>query len=560
MSNQEQRYVGRIGTVVDGYGFIAISTVKKVDGSPHEIETEKDIFIHQSNCAEDLEPGLLIEFGIEPDEKREEGHYAASGATTAPEQALLPPPTIEVLPGLTTRTGDQSQLPVIHTDAPSYLPMKPIPEEAVAQAAKNKPLEGVAPDGANGAEIMGTEEELLQAFEMYLRHLFPGLQSVINDFRVTDFDAEALDTQVNELASNYHRMEMEQQAVELEEMYAKFKVTRDLLGWIHEKRLFTPGSRMSPFILGSIVKLFEEIGNAREKVEIFEAAQATIGFLLDHEIMKPNSLIPVDKLPDFLCATPVWFWALGEDRGDEKKAAARSFGEDDPDVPAGVKYICDLFPGNARFAHAFQMWNRRLRPLSVYQGEIIPPLLMKVIGEAREIFDYVVIITPYHDVAGCDWQDLEWIRAIDPYVIGFKKGLPVLFVLGRFSDQGVYPHLNELVADTMQFLNANRDKLAGFNGTTSPYWLVPNTRGGYTTSFQRSSHDGLNLGDFLMRHVDRMQQAYQAGKLFDWLRGEWDIPTQELAEGETAEQLDGDGPAAEIGSGDAPQIEGGPKE
>jgi len=133
--------------------------------------------------------------------------------------------------------------------------------------------------------------------------------------------------------------------------------------------------------------------------------------------------------------------------------------------------------------------------------------------KAIEVFDYVVIATPYHDQAGRDWQDLEWLRAIDPYVLGFKKGIPFFFVLARFSDTGTFPLFNELVGDTIEFLKANKQKLANFNQIHRPFWCVQD----------RSIAEQDPFGDFLMRHVEQLLAAFEAGNLFDWLRGD-DVP------------------------------------
>ena len=129
--------------------------------------------------------------------------------------------------------------------------------------------------------------------------------------------------------------------------------------------------------------------------------------------------------------------------------------------------------------------------------------------KAVELFDYVVIATPYHDEAGKDWEDLDWLRSIDPYVLGFKKGIPYFFVLARFSDAGTFPLFNELVADTIEFLRARKDRLAGFDQVDRPYWYTP----GKAESFCVSQ-----LGSVLQGRVDELLAAFEAGNLFDWLR------------------------------------------
>ena len=126
-----------------------------------------------------------------------------------------------------------------------------------------------------------------------------------------------------------------------------------------------------------------------------------------------------------------------------------------------------------------------------------------------ELFDFIVIATPYHEKAGQDWQDLEWLHLIDPYVLGFKVGIPFFFVLARFSDTGTFPLYNEMIADTIGFLQANMEKLRGFNQVNNPYWYHPDQS---ATSVQQ-------LGTILIKHTHELIDHFEKGDLFDWLRG-----------------------------------------
>lgn len=526
---EDGRYVGRIGDVRSGYCFIGRATVSTTHGDTIT-DLRGDIFLHRNDCDEALRDkltiGLLVSFEVENDESRGDGYLRAIKASEAPETALLPAPEVEVLPGLLA----SNKLPEI-TEPPAYLSMKDVSQAVVNQARANKPLEDLPPDSTNGSTLIENDEDLLTLFESYLRHLFPALQSVINDFGITGYDEAQLDTAISGLTQSYQEMEMGDQSSEVEQLYLRFKETRRLLTWIHEQDLLKPGSQISPLALGAIVELVEDIGTASEKTAVIDAAQQTIEFMLEHGIMQPNALVPNDKLVELFTAVPVWYWALGDEM---KEVTADLWKRDDPMVSKNVQFICSLYPDNPRFAHFFQMFNRRLRGMNNYLGEIIPAKLMRVIAEAKKTFDYVVICTPYHDVAGRDWQDLKWLRAIDPYVIGFKKGLPCFFVLGRFSDQGIFPHLNELVADTICFLQANRDKLAGFNITDQPYWLdICGSSEEYNTGngcYRGERHKDQRLGDFLMNFTDQLITAFQQGVLFDWLRCERDLPVAEIEE------------------------------
>jgi hypothetical protein len=122
----------------------------------------------------------------------------------------------------------------------------------------------------------------------------------------------------------------------------------------------------------------------------------------------------------------------------------------------------------------------------------------------------VVIATPYHSEAGKDWQDLNWLHMIDPYVLAFKKGIPYFFILARFSDSGIFPLYPDMVADTINFLRENIGKLEGFN-QVNPFWHIVGRKGASL---------GLGAGDYLKSHTNALIAAFDSGRLFDWLRGE----------------------------------------
>jgi hypothetical protein len=137
---------------------------------------------------------------------------------------------------------------------------------------------------------------------------------------------------------------------------------------------------------------------------------------------------------------------------------------------------------------------------------------------ASEHFDYVVVATPYHDAAGIEWQNLRWERSIDPYLLGFKKGVPFFFILGRFSGTGTFPLFNELVGDTIEFLKKNKDKLSGFDGIERQWNIV-----GSNLVNTKNTSTGISHGTALFKRVNYLLKAFEQGILFDWLRGEAEL-------------------------------------
>ena len=146
----------------------------------------------------------------------------------------------------------------------------------------------------------------------------------------------------------------------------------------------------------------------------------------------------------------------------------------------------------------------------------MPPNLVRIMRQAKELFDYVVIMTPYHDTASKEWSDPNWLRNIDPIMVGFLKGLPHMFVLGRWSGTGVFPMLLDCIADTSNHLRLNKHLLRNFKSNT--YWYK-----GKRESSMLSQNDQGDNG--LTKFADKILLAYDNGLLFPFLRGELkDIP------------------------------------
>lgn len=453
------RYIGRITSVpgADGIAFIAIGSVTKDDGSPHGLNTEQDVFIHKDDCNAKLEVGAEVEFEVIPDRKRS-GAYRAIGAVKVVTAEVVPEGE-QVIPGFAmmvppVRSKDElaraERLPV-------HASMKDVPAEVVAQVVKNAPMPRIPRED----DIPRDEETKRKLVQWLLSILFPHMAGFGTTYDVLESSDEKLDREVEETAENYRLMGMEQ---EIEVMQAE-------------------------------VKRFKEMRGA-------------LRLMFEENLVRRDTVIPIEYLPDLFMAVPVWyFWVdqLGQN------TATRDWENPDPKPHEAVKHFCDLFPSQ-RWCDTFQLFNRRIRTFKQYRGEVVPPQVARRMRKAVELFDYVVIATPYHDEAGKDWENLEWLRAIDPYVLGFKKGVPFFFVLARFSDAGTFPLFNQLVADTIGFLRERKEKLNGFNQISQPYWVHAN----------KQSTSGYKFGDYLMRHVDELLAAFEAGNLFDWLRGKED--------------------------------------
>lgn len=452
-----QKYVGRIASVPgnDGFGFIGLASVSKKDGTPHELPTADDVFLHREECGSDLKVGMTIAFDIVPDRNRGTGYYRAMSAVEFVETELLP--TNEApLPGF---TGSLVLFEAPGTVALQVQPtlaqraMKEVPPEMVAKALENKP----APTILRDSSVPPNKDELMKLF---LRFLFPTMEHF-----GTAFSLEGDET---------------------------------------ELRLQLQRSKEDQSVLG----MTQQIPIMEAEANRFFEFRGALSFMVRENLVRNDTIIPIKYLPDFFMAVPVWYFSMSE---GEAAQATREWDQSDPHVHSATKYFCELFP-NQNWADVFQMFNRRLRTLHRYTGDIIPPKVSRRIVQAREQFDYTIIMTPYLDVAGRDWQNPQWLRSIDPYVVGFKRGIPYFFVLARFSDSGTFPLFTEMVADTIGFLKTHQNRLLNFNTVSNPFWNFVNP--------QKGALPGHALGTHLSKVSATLINEFESGTLFDWLRGE----------------------------------------
>lgn len=453
-------YVGRIATAPghENYAFIGINSVALEDGNPHGLETTEDIFVHQDDCANPLRVGDKLQFMVTNDHTRGDGHYRAMSATQYIEPCELVQEGEQPLPGfnIVAPFGDSncSNTGLVLSATPAQNRMKNVDPVVVAKAVANEPALGIPRDSSVPENL----DVLLQAF---LQYLFPSLTPFGTHFRL-DVEEEELMQQVAEANESYLALEMS-----------------------------------------------DQMGVLKNEVERFLSLRKAICFMNRENLIRRDTIIPIKYLPDFFTAVPVWFFWTDEPNSPDVDAG-------DPKNHPSTEYFCKLFP-NQNWADFYQMFNRRFRTLRQYKGDIIPPSVLRRIREIKGDFDYLVIMTPYHDVAGRDWSDTEWIRSIDPYVVGFKKNIPYFFILARFSDSGTFPLFNELVGDTMEFLKHHVGDLAGFNAAINPYWhMTDGPRVGSDSTFYNSGPLGNHLQDVAHKILNKFENA----ELFDWLRGE----------------------------------------
>lgn len=449
------KYCGTIVSVPENsdFGFIGINTVTQENGNPHELETDKDIFLHSDDCENNcpLSVGTSVLFYINDDIHRGEGHYRAFGATEIINAEMVPADEFPI-EGFNAMTTVDNHGLIEYPRTDYHINAKHIPEEEIEKVLGNDPFSEISP-----VIVDRSEEEKKRLLACMLKMFFPALSQFNANYDSLSEDDSSLDEAVIENEKNLSELDMDSQ-----------------------------------------------IEDIRKEVIRFKSLKHVLKLLYDNDLVRTDTIIPIKYLPDLFMAVPVWYFWVEPNKIDFVEQRWR---HEDPKPQEEIIYFCNLFP-NQKWCDVFQMFNRRIRSLKRYKGDKIPPLVSQRLLTAIKAFDYVVIATPNHSEAGQDWQDLEWLQMIDPYVLGFKKGIPHIFVLARFSDSGTFPLYLDMVADTIDFLHQNKQKLSGFNEVHNPYWYQVNTK--------RDCVD--NLGDKLIQRTDELINAYEMYDLFNWLK------------------------------------------
>lgn len=478
-----------------GYGFIG--KVTTYVGAPYD--TNGDVFVHQDECAAPLAVGLPVEFTLIADLRRE-GKYRAVNVSAVMNLPVL--------------AGEVVQLPVLASRGTYHVRAKPVEPTEVRKAFANAPFGGVIGTEIGETVELETHADVAAFVAAYLDEVFPGLQGQGVSL---DMDVERRE-EGERIASRVVRLQglsMNMQANTLQAEYERFVVTMEALHALCDAGYLAPGMRMSTKIVSLLVGNPQRLRMRRSSTAdtaAFLRANAdfaqTIRFLKDNGVLTPGTVIPIEHTADLFMAAPVWYIQTNANSTD-------TWNQDDPRPDQTVQDFAGLF-GTQEWANLYQMFNRRTRPFSRYQGDMIPEHILTTIDQVGSFFDYLVIATPYHDVAGREWEDPAWRTLIDPYLVGFKRGVPYLFFLGRWSDTGVFPLVGEMIADTVDYLKVNKTKLAGFGGL--PYWHFCDTKHPdreSTGSFQGAATK-------LQTFVDELVAHFEAGTLFPFLRGSSD--------------------------------------
>ena len=415
-----------------------------------------DVFVPQT-----FEVGTLVEFNVlHPDRKR-------PGNFRTEEARPLTGAMIRVAGSELSREVFLSQL-AARTDYHALAKEKS-PED-VERALANGPFEEML--GIVAVATKFSEQDITTAMARhatrFLQTTYAGLAPLDFSTSVTEMpDEQEEQRRLDEFIAQCREIGMEGQAQELPGLYAGFKGVR----------------------------------------QVFR-------YLADRNMLRPDSVLPAKHLAELTVMAPVWYcWSKELDQQIDESAV------DDPEPSALVRTVADMV-GTRQYAWLAQIYNRRYRPMFLYRGgrDIMPPDVVKMVADAKKTFDFLIVATPYHDQASKEWQDDTWLRSIDPFLLGIRKDLPYVFVLGRWSGTGIFPLMGEMIADTIDHLRTHKNLLGRFTATT--YWYKGASETPYSNCLGGFVPGPTSQSSYLPSFADEIIRRYERNELFPWLRGE----------------------------------------
>ncbi|MEI7810110.1 MAG: hypothetical protein WCI41_00945 [bacterium] len=411
------------------------------------INTNGDVFCNTENAT--FEIGQLVEFHELNTDTKRVGKFRTESIT-------LIDSSLE---------KGQKQLSIMNfskTTSPYHDLKKIISEEDLLKAGENKPLAEFIQQMAwllNKGDNDYRPEDIIKLSEDFIAKNFSMLTPLGFKCNITqgEIDQEAENRLVDENVKLYNESGLQGQAASLKKEYAQFLSVRSAFTLMNENNLLN----------------YSSVLEIRNFVELFYSFPVCFTYSKESFQIKTN--------------------------------------EDDPQVDHVIKFFSDCI-GSKEFRTLYQIYNRRTRPISQFIGkDIMPPNIVRVMNKAKELFDYVTIMTPYHDMSSREWSNSNWLRNIDPILVGFIKDMPThFFILGRWSQTGIFPLLIDCIADTSNHLKLNKHLLKNFQSDT--YW--------YNGKDEGNSLGSNGSGNRLEPFADKLLLAYENGLLFPFLRGE----------------------------------------
>lgn len=218
----------------------------------------------------------------------------------------------------------------------------------------------------------------------------------------------------------------------------------------------------------------------RQQYDLLTRTRNTLRELHRLGLLTLDRMIPMDCLPEFILAAPVWYNTCGDNessgwlRATATNTAAASIQTQLWSFYNVTRHsgYHEEWRGSYKHRTPIRAWRRSIAELP--PGEPMPLALSELITPLRPFFDTYVIATPYHGEAAAERADASRHKAhsvyVDPYLVGFLWHLPVFFLVGRWSGAGIFPKVTDMIAATTKDIGRRINEFAEFSGAPLGLW------------------------------------------------------------------------------------------
>ncbi len=360
--------------------------------------------------------------------------------------------------------------------------------ELVAQAIANNPLETM-PHWQFSDEVKASStfrQALPQLRNSFLNTHF----LLLADNGITfETPATEMSQKLSQLKQGKAHLSKHIEAVET--CFRAFQKIFSFTDFIVEKGRFEEKHLTS---LHSMCTAFAALNDPIRAARLMKPIGLQVEFNRERYIFELPTVFSTSNLPEILLAMPVCFLDVNS-----------TVNEADPHPSAHLKMLCDIV-SSKNFTWFYQMYNRRDRSIKDFKGaDPIPSDYLEFRTGLKPLIDLEVICTPYHSIASKEWADPAWLAGIDPVALGLYSNLPFFTMFKRWSGNGIFPLLPDLMGDTISHMASNISKLDNFRHDS--YWYKGN-------NLENNLLSG-RLPQFAQEIID----AFKEGKVFQFLRG-----------------------------------------
>lgn len=330
------------------------------------------------------------------------------------------------------------------TNVPSHS-YKRISEEKVLKVKENNPFGNIRLVNYSNTNTQSELKNFKQAYELMLEQTYPHILRQVN------ISSYKQNKEFNSVLTSF-KMNFAAQANQLQDA---FESGNNLLSFFEQFDNYIAKGHADFKNVNALKLAIEAFINTisegnQVKSKLNRALKTLVEIKTKAGIMEIPEVLPIENISEIVMAFPVWFVDyLNMHNG----SYISNF---DIRMPEKTRQVIHLYNSQNFYSN-----DGHWLPFSAFQGADIMPLdVVAHLGSIKQLFDFVVIGTPYHDIASARWKSpLFWQRNIDPVLLGFIRGSNYFVVIRRWSASGIFPKITEMIADTVDHLEQSTKTL-----------------------------------------------------------------------------------------------------